>query len=165
MYSRSKKIKVLFVCKGNICRSPLAEGIFISLLKKNNLLEQFEIDSAGTCDYHVGDMPDARAIKIASDNGVILNSCARLFTPEDLKIFDYILVMDHLNYESVTELSKDENVHDKVFLLRSFDSESADFQNIPDPYYGSCSDFDEVFEIITKSESGFIDYLRGINKI
>ncbi|MDD3267575.1 MAG: low molecular weight phosphotyrosine protein phosphatase [Burkholderiales bacterium] len=165
MYSNTKKIKVLFVCKGNICRSPLAEGIFVSILKKNNLSDKFVIDSAGTCDYHVGNLPDDRAIKIALDHGITLNSSARLFTPEDLKIFDYVLVMDHLNYESVTELVKDENIHDKVFLLRSFDSDSADFQNIPDPYYGSESDFDEVFDIITKSESGFLDYLHTIEKI
>lgn len=165
MSCNSNKIKVLFVCKGNICRSPLAEGIFLSILEKKNLLDRFEIDSAGTCNYHIGNLPDSRAVKVAMQNGITLNSCARQFTVDDLKIFDYILVMDHLNYESVTELVNDENIHDKVFLLRSFDSDSAEFQNVPDPYYGSCSDFDEVFEIVNKSEIGFLDYLYGIGKL
>lgn len=161
----NKKIRILFVCMGNICRSPLAEGIFRSLLVQQRLDGQFEIDSAGTSNYHVGDLPDERAIKVAKSVGVNLNHHARQFIPEDFHIFDYILVMDHLNHEAVLSQSSNKDEHEKVFLFRTFDSESTDFQNVPDPYYGGEEDFEEVKEIVIRAGNGFIEFLRATHNL
>lgn len=163
--SSKNKIKVLFVCMGNICRSPLAEGVLRLILNEENLADQFEIDSAGTCNYHVGDLPDKRAIEVAAEVGLCLDHHARQLVKEDCVNFDYILVMDHLNYEAVLNISCNEKHHDKVFLLRTFDSESLDFHNVPDPYYGCNQDFTEVREIVTRSCRGFIEFLKSSNQI
>lgn len=163
--SSSGKIKVLFVCMGNICRSPLAEGVFNQLLAKDKLSDRFMVDSAGTSNYHVGDAPDKRAIVAADCAGVKLHHSARQFVKEDFQIFDYILVMDHLNYEAVLSLTDNHLYHDKVFLFRTFDSESVDFQNVPDPYYGGSADFTEVLDIVTKAGIGFLEFLKEQNKL
>lgn len=159
------KIKVLFVCMGNICRSPIAEGIFCSLLAKANLTDNFIVDSAGTSNYHVGDLPDCRAIEAAKCSGVSLTHSARQFTKDDFDNFDYILVMDHLNHEAVLSLTNNKESHEKVFLFRTFDSESTDFQNVPDPYYGGDQDFIEVCEIVTKAGLGFLEFVRSTHGI
>lgn len=161
----SNKIKVLFVCMGNICRSPLAEGVFCRLLADNDLTDKFIVDSAGTSNYHVGDAPDQRAVVAATNAGVKLHHCARQFVKEDFENFDYIMVMDHLNYESVLNLTNNHCYHEKVFLYRTFDNESVDFQNVPDPYYGGSSDFSEVLDIVTKAGLGFLDFLREQHRL
>lgn len=150
---------------GNICRSPLAEGVFCSLLLEQKLTSKFEVDSAGTSNYHVGDLPDERAIKIAKLSGIDLTHKARQFIPEDFKNFDYILVMDHLNHEAVLSQSNNKEDHEKVFLYRTFDSESTDFQNVPDPYYGGEQDFEEVREIVLRAGIGFIEFLKTTHNL
>lgn len=159
------KIKVLFVCMGNICRSPLAEGIFHAYLQQSNLAEAFYIDSAGTSDYHVGASPDQRAIKIAAKFGVELKHSARQFSQIDFREFDYILVMDHLNYEAVLGHPKSAEYHTKVFLFRSFDAEAGDYYDVPDPYYGSEEDFAEVCEIVRRASIGFVTFLKQEGKL
>lgn len=161
----SKKIKVLFVCMGNICRSPLAEGVFKQNLAELGIADKFIIDSAGTASYHVGDCPDCRAIHVAKNLGVDLKQAARQFVQQDFTDFDYIMVMDHLNHEAVLELSVNDGDEDKVFLFRTFDSQSIDFYNVPDPYYGSEDDFAEVGEIVSRASKGFIEFLRSAGKI
>lgn len=163
--NNSSKIKVLFVCLGNICRSPLAEGVFQSVLKSYNLEDAFVIDSAGTSNYHVGDLADDRARKVAKQNGIILNHRARQFISQDFTNFDYILVMDHLNYDAVLSISKDANDQQKVFLFRSFDETNIDDYNVPDPYYGGDDDFIEVMEIVSRASHGFIKFLEQDAKI
>ena len=161
----SSKIKVLFVCSGNICRSPLVEGIFNSILKQKKLLDLFLVDSAAINNYHVGSIPDERAIQAAAEIGVTLNHCARQFELEDFNKFDYILVMDHLNYEAVITLALDPNYHDKVFLFRTFDSLAKDFYDVPDPYYGSAEDFLEVRGIAIRAADGFLSFLQANYKL
>ncbi len=156
----NSKIKVLFVCTGNVCRSPLAEGIFFHYLDQQNLSNYFEIDSAGTSDYHVGEAPDERAIAVAANYGIELTHVARQFAVTDFTNYDYILVMDHLNYDAVVALAHKEQYHDKVFLFRTFDPLAEDFYDVPDPYYGGVEDFSEVGEIVTRASVGFLDFLK-----
>lgn len=153
-------IKVLFVCMGNICRSPLAEGIFREIVKEKNLSNQFFIDSSGTTNYHVGECPDQRAVKVAEENGINLTHCARQFVSSDFEDFDYILVMDHLNHDAVLNLGSSQSHPEKVFLFRSFDVESAGEYNVPDPYYGGEEDFFEVADIASRASLGFIQFLE-----
>ncbi|AEK22957.1 low molecular weight protein-tyrosine-phosphatase [Capnocytophaga canimorsus] len=138
------KTKILMVCLGNICRSPLAEGVLRSKLNA----ELFEVDSAGTSNYHVGDAPDHRSVEVARKNGIdISNLRGRQFQTSDFEYFDYIFVMDESNYENVLKLAKTSQHREKVSLLLDvFDSEVK--REVPDPYYGGKNDFQAVFTLI-----------------
>lgn len=141
--------KILFVCLGNICRSPLAEGILLHLKKKQNLA--LEVDSAGTANYHVGEEPDKRTIANAKKNGVDLSSLrARQFSVLDFDSFDKIYVMDTNNYRNVVSLAKTDIHRKKVslFLTEVYKEEGLE---VPDPYYGSEHDFEQVFQLVYKA--------------
>lgn len=161
----SNKIKILFVCGGNICRSPLAEGVCKNILQQQGLQNLFFVDSAATNNYHVGSCPDSRAIQIAAEVGIILHHCARQFKIDDFNNFDYILVMDHLNYDAIITQTKNENYHNKVFLFRTFDALVKGFYDVPDPYYGSVEDFIEVRDISVRAVKGFLNFLRESHKL
>lgn len=136
--------KILMVCLGNICRSPLAEGILKSKLDPS----QFEVDSAGTSAYHSGSLPDQRSIEVAEKKGLDLtDQRSRLFTKEDFKIFDHIFVMDTSNYEDVLSLAETEVERDKVSLIldKIFPGED---QGVPDPYHNSLDGFKQVYEML-----------------
>ncbi len=140
-------VKILMVCLGNICRSPLAEGILASKLPQSN----FQIDSAGTGNYHIGREPDHRSIATALKKGIdITNQKARQFTVEDFDAFDYIFVMDSSNYDNVIELAKSEEQKNKVEMILNylFPSENVD---VPDPYYGLQNGFDTVYEMLDET--------------
>jgi len=154
-----KKIRVLFVCLGNICRSPLAEAIFKDKLKKKGLDSYFEVDSCGTANYHVGDSPDSRTIANAKKNGVTIDHCGRQFIADDLNGFDFILAMDKSNYQNILRLLKDKEHESKVMLMREFDT-SGKGKDVPDPYYGGEKNFQEVFEILNRSTENFITHVR-----
>ena len=153
-------IKVLFVCLGNICRSPLAEAIFKHKIKNERLLHLFEIDSCGTGDYHIGSQPDHRTIKVANQNGVEIFHACRQLIEDDLNYFDYILAMDNNNYWNITHLSRQKTIEDKVKLMREFDSLDPGAE-VPDPYHGGDREFREVFCILDRSVEGFISYLKA----
>ena len=154
-----KKIKVLFVCLGNICRSPLAEAIFKDKLKKKRLESYFEVDSCGTANYHVGDPPDSRTIANAKKNGVTIDHCGRQFTANDLIEFDFILAMDKSNYQNILRLLKDKEHESKVMLMREFDTIGKG-KDVPDPYYGGEKNFQEVFEILNRSSENFLNHVQ-----
>jgi len=157
--ARSKdKVGVLFVCLGNICRSPLAEGIFRDLVRKAGLEDRFHIDSAGTSGYHDGDAPDTRTVETARRRGVVVDSIARKVTRKDLKRFDYILAMDRDNLTSLRMLDPGNSV--KVRLIRSFDPESWAEAGVPDPYYGGSAGFDEVHDLVERACIGLLDHIR-----
>ncbi len=132
--------KFLFVCLGNICRSPVAEGIMLHLKKQHGLA--LEIDSAGTAGYHIGEAPDARTVANAKKNGVDLSSLrARQFSTSDFESFDVIYVMDKNNLKNVLNMANTEAQRQKVKLLLGH-------EEVPDPYYGTEKDFEEVFHLV-----------------
>ena len=140
-------IKILMVCLGNICRSPLAEGILASKLPN----DKFLVDSAGTGSWHVGHAPDKRSISTAKKNGInITNQKGRQFTKDDFDIFDYIFVMDSTNYRDVIHLAQKETQKEKVQLILDvlFPNENVD---VPDPYYGTVNGFDMVYQMLDEA--------------
>ena len=139
-------IKVLMVCLGNICRSPLAEGILASKLPK----EKFIVDSAGTGDYHIGKQPDVRSIAVAKKNGIdITKQKARQFSEKDFEDFDYIFAMDNSNQIDILELAKTTEEKAKVNLILNelFPAENVD---VPDPYFGVENGFANVYELLNE---------------
>lgn len=140
-------VKIVMVCLGNICRSPLAEGILAHKLPK----DIFTIDSAGTGNYHVGSPPDKRSIHIAHQHGLdISHQRARQFTSKDFDTFDYIFVMDNSNYTNVIELAKNEEQKAKVALILNqlFPNENVD---VPDPYFGLQNGFENVYQMLDEA--------------
>lgn len=147
------KTKVLMVCLGNICRSPLAKGILDSLVDQN----QVDVDSAGTGDYHIGDLPDERSIEVAKKNGLdITDQRGRQFTADDFKQFDYILAMDNYNYEDIIALASTEEDKKKVKLILNYAIPDENL-DVPDPYFGGQSGFNDVYDMLTKACRSFID--------
>lgn len=142
--------KVLFVCLGNICRSPLAEGIFNQMIKDQNLQERISCDSCGMAAYHIGSQPDSRTVANAKENGLILNHKARRFHGSDLDNFDYVLAMDNSNYEEIGQFVEHEEHSSKISLMRRYDTEAPN-TDVPDPYYGGASGFQQVYDILYRS--------------
>ena len=152
-------IKVLFVCLGNICRSPLAEAIFNKRIKEAQLERRFLADSAGTSAYHIGDPPDQRSVINALENGVKVKHSARQFTKADFYEFDYILAMDQGNLKHIESMVRIHRVsHNGIFLIRSFQSNGQDLE-VPDPYYDGKHGFQLVFEILEDCNQRFIKFL------
>lgn len=149
-------MKILFVCLGNICRSPLAEAIFNDKIRQKELENDFQSDSCGTGNYHVGDWPDDRTVKCANKNGVPINHFGRQLNRTDLDKFDLILAMDGSNLLNILKLA-DETTRKKIKLMRSYDP--LGHGDVPDPYYGTERDFDEVFEILDRSIDGLLKQL------
>ena len=153
------KINVLFVCLGNICRSPLAEGIFSQLIKEKGLSDKINVDSAGTANYHIGERPDPRTIENAAQNGVSLPSRARQFTSDDFEQFDYILPMDESNLYNIERLESSGSIKDyEIIKMRYFDPKAKN-ADVPDPYYGGPKGFQDVFDILDRSNREFLEYL------
>lgn len=140
-------IKVLMVCLGNICRSPLAHGILASKLISQN----FEVDSAGTSSYHIGDLPDKRSIEVAKKNGLdITNQRARQFQIKDFDIFDFIYVMDQSNFQNIVKLARNTEDIAKVKLILNESHPDKNLE-VPDPYYGGNSGFDNVYNMLDEA--------------
>lgn len=147
--------RVLFVCLGNICRSPLGEAIFNHKASELGIVA----DSAGTAAYHVGENPDHRSIEVAQKHHVPISHKARKFVAEDFDKFDYIMAMDENNYEDMKALTSGKVEH--LFLLREFDAESNGDLNVPDPYYGGSEGFEKVFQMVSRSVDGLIAYIQS----
>ena len=153
----STEIAVLFVCLGNICRSPLAEGVFRGLVEEAGLAHRFRVDSAGTGSWHLGDPPDSRSVAVATHNGVRLAGRARRVDVGDLDDFDWILAMDRSNHRSIEGLSRGD-APARIHLLRDFDPDGGD-TDVPDPYYGGSGGFQEVFDIVDRSCRALLDHI------
>ena len=153
------KVKVLFVCMGNICRSPTAEVVFRSCVEKAGLLDRFQIDSAGTLDYHVGAPPDARAQQAAKQRGYDMSDLrGRQVKTQDFFRFDYLLAMDNHNLVSLERLRPHEaKSHLGLFL------EFAEHHNeweVPDPYYGGADGFERVLDMVEDAANGLLRHIR-----
>lgn len=153
------KTKVLFVCLGNICRSPLAEGIFRHQIKEKGIEHLFEVDSCGTAAYHIGANPDERSVANALKNGVVYTHKGRQLIPQDFKDFDLILAMDSSNYRNAQNIRPVEGTA-VLKLMRDYDSEHQG-ANVPDPYYGGEDGFQEVFDILNQSVANLIAELTN----
>ena len=151
-------MKVLFVCLGNICRSPLAEGIFRHKVKEKGLENYFEADSCGTSNYEIGRPPDPRTLRNAIENGISLQHFGRQFSRWDLENHDLIIPMDKTNHSAILDLENASRFTGKIYLMRDFDVVGKGM-DVPDPYHGHESDFQEVFEMLDRSVEGLISYL------
>jgi len=156
-------LRLLFVCLGNICRSPTAEGVMRSLVEQAGLQEHVEIDSAGTGAWHVGSPADARASATARARGVALESVARQVVLDDFEEFDLVLAMDSENLRALTRLAADEEQRARIRLLREFDpaSEGAANLDVPDPYYGGERGFEEVFDLVQAACAGLLERIQA----
>lgn len=151
-------IKVLFVCLGNICRSPTAEGVFRKLVEEHGVSDEFEIDSAGTSGYHIGEAPDPRAIQAAKARGYDLtNIRGRQVSISDFDYFDIILAMDHANFEALMANATNAS-QSKVKLLLDFAKDVRE-NEVPDPYYGGEKGFDHVINLIESASDGLLNDL------
>jgi len=161
--SNQPSISVLFVCMGNICRSPTAEGIFRHQVAAAGLDGHIEIDSAGTHAYHVGDPPDRRARTAAERRGISLHDIrARRVEPDDYERFNYIIAMDQDNLAILQEQAED--VHrDKLRLFLDFSSGPE--REVPDPYYGGTAGFERVLDLVEDASRGLLDELRSKNEL
>ena len=151
--------KILFVCMGNICRSPTAEGVFRHLAAEHPSLSQLEIDSCGTIGYHVGEPPDPRSVSAAKNRGYDLSSIrSRKLTESDLQYYDFVLAMDKENLSNIFALSLDQESHkNKIKLFLDYGVTKT--VCVPDPYYGGPSGFDDVIDLIEDASRGLISHL------
>ena len=158
-------VKVLFVCMGNICRSPMAEGMFRRLLKGVGLAEQVYVDSAGTHSYHIGAPPDTRSQATALRRGVDLGTLrARQVTADDLVEFDYVLAMDRDNFEHLQVLCPDPQLQRRVHLFLDFAPDLPE-REVPDPYYGGSGGFERVMDLVEEAAQGLLTDIRQRHRL
>lgn len=152
------KTKVLFVCLGNICRSPMAEALFNSKVSERGLGDHFLVDSAGTGDWHVGQKADPRTIETCRENNIPVISIARQLQPGDFEEFDHVIVMDSSNYDNAARLSNGQS--SKISLMRKYDH-SGSGKDVPDPYFGGDDGFEKVFRLLDESTENLLNELTG----
>jgi len=160
-------MRILFVCLGNICRSPTAEGVMRHVLREEGLEEQVEVDSAGTGGWHVGAPPDERATETARKRSIVLEGAARKFSPDDFADFDLVLAMDDENRRDLLALAPDDETRAKVRMLREFDpaSDGSGDLDVPDPYYGGDEGFEHVLDLVEAATRGLVDELRAAGRV
>lgn len=152
-------VKVLFVCMGNICRSPTAHGVFRELVRREGLSELIAIDSAGTHAYHVGEPPDRRAQQAASRRGIELADLrARRAEAEDFERFDYLLAMDQDNYHGLSRIAP-AGLHDRIHMFMDFAPQMRT-REVPDPYYGGPGGFEQVLDLVEAAATGLLAEIR-----
>jgi len=153
-----KKISVLFVCLGNICRSPAAEAIFLNLLEKKGLSHCFNVDSAGTGSWHIGKKADSRMRIAAEKRDINILSRARKITGKDFEKFHYILAMDDSNFVNILDLKNRTSSTDFALIKKIQDFRSVfNEQEVPDPYFGGAEGFDYVLDILEDSVNSFLE--------
>jgi protein-tyrosine phosphatase len=160
--SNRQRVKVLFVCMGNICRSPTAEGVFRKLIADEGLAERFEVDSAGTHAYHVGEPPDRRAQQTAMSRGIVLSDLrARRVEARDFDYFDYLLAMDRDNYSALSErCAQRPELASRIRLFMEF-APHMQIREVPDPYYGGAGGFEAVFDMVEEAAKGLLEEIRA----
>ena len=162
MSLKTKQISVLFVCTGNICRSPTAEGVFRHMVENAGLGKLIHVDSAGTIAFHIGESPDPRSQKVAKNRGIDLgNLRARQLHKDDFEIFDFLIALDR-SHLKILEDQAPENCSAVLRLLLDYDPKST-IEDIPDPYYGDLRGFDDVLNLIEKASAGLLKELHKIS--
>ncbi|HEY4996378.1 MAG TPA: low molecular weight protein-tyrosine-phosphatase [Solirubrobacteraceae bacterium] len=156
-------MRLLFVCLGNICRSPTAEGVMRTLVEQAGMTERIEVDSAGTGAWHVGSPADARASATALAHGVALDSVARQVILDDFEGFDVVLAMDRENLRALRRLARNDEQRARIHLLREFDPASAGAEDldVPDPYYGAGDGFEEVYDLVHAACAGLLERIEA----
>lgn len=154
-----QEISVLMVCLGNICRSPMAEGVFRHLVEEEGLAHRIRVDSAGTGSWHVGESPDIRSARTAARHGIHLEGSARQVQPEDFRKFDYLVAMDESNLENLERLRDSVGGEAALYLLREFDPRGGPGAEVPDPYYGGPRGFEDVYEMVQRSCRGLLEHI------
>jgi protein-tyrosine phosphatase len=157
--SSQNPFKICFVCLGNICRSPTAEGVFQHLVNEQGLQPYFYIDSAGTSAFHIGESANRKSQSIANKNGIELKSRARRFESSDFNEFDLVVAMDEENYQNLKMLANGNQDMSKIKKLREYDPTPGD-GNVPDPYYGGIGGFENVFQIVYRSSESLLQSLK-----
>lgn len=160
---KSGKHTVLFICLGNICRSPAAEGIMKSLVEKEGMSDDFFIDSAAIGSWHIGQLPDSRMRKCGAEHGYRFDSHARQFQKSDFLHFDLIVVMDNENYRAITSMASSQADKDKVVRIADYLTHHREYTTVPDPYYGDYSDFELVIELLEDACQGLLDSIKEQN--
>ena len=162
-----RRMRLLFVCMGNICRSPTAEAVMRAVIAREGLAGEIDIDSAGTGDWHVGNPPDRRATAAAKARGIVLEGAARQVTPADFDTYDLLLAADADNVAALRRLAPDAQAAEKVVPLRAYDPEAvaAGDLDVPDPYYGGPDGFDHVLDLVETACEGLLSSLRAEGRV
>ena len=155
------KTRILFVCLGNICRSPAADGIMHDIVEKREVADRFTIDSAGTYGGHRGELPDARMRSAASRRGYVLTHRSRQVSEEDFDRFDMIVAMDDMNYETLNRLAPSREAARKIYRMAEFCRRHPDCTYVPDPYYEGHEGFELVLDMLEDGCEGIMEYLRN----
>jgi protein-tyrosine phosphatase len=160
-------VRLLFVCMGNICRSPTAEAVMRDLVAREGLDGAVEIDSAGIGAWHVGEPPDRRSTAAAQARGITMEGAARQVTDADFEAYDLLLAADGQNVAALRALAPDGEAADRVRLLREFDpaAVTADDLEVPDPYYGGPDGFDDVLDMVDAACRGLLERLRAEGRV
>ena len=154
-------MKICFVCQGNIIRSPLAENLFRYLAEEQGVLGKYQVDSAGTSAYHVGEAPDRRMRQVAGEHGLDYTGRARQFRREDFFQFDLIIAMDNDNRRILESMAANDDQLNQIRMMREFDPQGSEDQDVPDPYYGGLEGFEQTFQIVRRSSQGLLEALEG----
>jgi protein-tyrosine phosphatase len=156
-------VRLLFVCLGNICRSPTAEGVMRHLVREAGLDGVVTVDSAGTGSWHIGNGPDPRSAAAARIRGIVLEGAARQVTAADFRAFDLLVAMDESNRGDLMRLAPDDASREKVVALREFDpvAVGAGDLDVPDPYYGAEDGFEHVLDVVERACRGLLEHVRG----
>ncbi len=153
-------MRIIFVCQGNIIRSPLAENMFRHLAQEKGMGEKYQLDSAGTSAYHVGELPDHRMRQVAQEKGFQYTGKARQYRRDEFDQYDLIIVMDRSNLRILSSWASTEE-EKKIHMMREFDPQGSTKLDVPDPYYGGLDGFDKTFEIVKRSCQGLLEALES----
>jgi protein-tyrosine phosphatase len=154
-------MRIIFVCQGNIIRSPLAENLFRHYAQEKGVSEKYQLDSAGTSAFHVGEPPDRRMRKVAQEKGFQYTGRAQQFRREEFDRYDLIIAMDKANFRTLQSWAPTEADLKKIHMMREYDPEGSSNLDVPDPYYGGVDGFYITYEIVERSSKGLLEKLEG----